>query len=295
MTCDNIHVAPLLGALLSRVPVRVWTVRNMESWYAEMRHPTLRERLAVASRASCFIATRVIAVSNAVKMELLGIGIPEPKIWVRPNPRRVVALTNTIDRREARQQYGFDDSEVVVVALGHAIPVKGWDLLIKAFGHVARCNSRARLVLAGSFDAEPERPFYAELKHLVEANQLSDKVHFTGHLLDIAPLLKGADLFVMPSRSEGCANALLEALQFGLPVVAAKVGNAAEVIQHNVTGLLVERGRDHELADALMCLVQDEGKRKDFASRATLPASILPPEEYAERLARDYESLVVCR
>jgi glycosyltransferase involved in cell wall biosynthesis len=290
--CDNLHTSPLIGAWLARVPVRVWCKRSMNADYEECRPRTIKERAAISIRLSCGAATRVVAVSSAVKSELVSLGIADSKVIVRNNPRRLGAVPPQAESEGLRRGWGFGPSDVVFLSLGHAVPVKGWDVLVRAFAEVAKVAPRAKLVLVGSYEAPHEKTFHAQLRRQIDAGRLSEQVRFTGHLSRITPALQAADVFVLPSRSEGCANALVEALETGLPCVSTRVGHAAEVIQDGVNGLLVERNDPAVLAQALQRMVVDDPFRSEAARRATLPALIPTLEGYAEQIAQDYADLL---
>lgn len=290
--CDNMHTSPLLGAWMARVPVRLWSKRAMNAHFEECRPPTLRDRLAPATRVSCALATRVLAVSSAVTDELTSLGVPERKIWVRHNPRRLGAAARPVNRDEVRRAWGFQGDELVILTVGHAVPVKGWDLLLRAFARFAAQEPRARLVLAGSHNSPAEAKFFQHLRDFAAAQRLEQKVVFTGHLVDVQPAFRSADLFVSPSRSEGFSNVLIEALEAGLPCVSTRTGIAAEVIQPEENGLLVEREDETALAEALGRMVHDAALRSHCARHARVPACIPTLEEYAAQMARDYEALL---
>jgi len=290
--CDNMHTSPLLGAILARVRVRLWSKRSMNAHFEEGRPPTFRDRLATTTRLSCSLATRVMAVSGAVKEEMVSLGVPERKIWVRHNPRRLGELSGAVDRTAVRTAWGCSDAEVVILSVGHAAPVKGWDILLRAFARVARAEPRAKLVLVGDAGLPASNTFGDQLRRFVADQKLDGKVIFTGHLVDVQPAFQSADIFVSPSRSEGFSNALIEALEAGLPCVAARTGIAADVMQEGVNGFLVERGDETALAAALERMVHEDQLRQSCRQRASVPASIPTLDEYAEQLARDYDSLL---
>lgn len=290
--CDNLHTSPLIGAALAKVPVRVWSKRAMDPHFEESRPRTLRERMALSTRVSCALATRVLAVSAAVKRQLVSLGVDERKVLVRHNPRRLGVVHVKEDRDVTRGNWGFRHDDVVVVTVGHAVPVKGWDILLQGFARVVCVNDRARLLLVGSYQAQHERSCHLGLQRLIQSLNLSGKVHFAGHLVDVAPALAAADVYVSPSRSEGFSFALVEALEAGLPAVATRVGIAEEVIDDSRSGFLVERCDVEALARSLIKLVQDDALRRQFAARARVPDLIPTLESYAERLACDYEALL---
>jgi glycosyltransferase involved in cell wall biosynthesis len=123
----------------------------------------------------------------------------------------------------------------------------------------------------------------------IGSHRLANKVVFTGHAGDIATVLQAADIFVLPSRSEGCSSAPVEALEAGLPCVLTRVGHAAEIIKPGVNGFLVERGDARAMAGAILQLTESESLRAGFARNAAVPPAIVTMEEYAEQIARDYE------
>ncbi len=289
--CDNMHTSPLLGAYFAGVPVRVWCKRSMNAAFEECRELTVYDKLALTTRLSCALATKVITVSHAVKSELVELGISEGKFVVQNNPRRNFIQKSEI-RDTVRQSMGYSKSDVVIATTGHAVPVKGWDILLKAFARIAAIDKNARLLLIGSTNGDSERAFCRELKQFVESSNLTERVTFPGHIYDISKILPAADIFVLPSRSEGCANVLIEALDLGLPCVASRVGNAEDVIQSDSNGFVVERNNAEALENALRTLVSDEDTRARFAAAAKLPSQIPTLEEYSERLATVYESLL---
>ena len=290
--CDNMHTSPLLGAFLARVKVRIWSKRSMSAYYEQGRQPGLRERIALATRTSSFCATRIFAVSRQVQKELVEMGTPQGRVVVRHNPHMLSVERIAYDRMAVRQSLGLADTDKVVINVGHAVPIKGWDLLVSAFARVAEAEPQARLILVGSFTANHERACYADLQRRIAEHDLKAKVTFTGRVGDIGRVLQAADMFVMPSRSEGFSLALVEALQAGLPCIATRVGIAEDVIEDGVNGFLVGPGDEGGLAQAMLRLTQEEALRKQLAENAVVPACIPTLEEYAENLACDYESLL---
>ena len=139
----------------------------------------------------------------------------------------------------------------VLVCAGSLIPRKGHRVLLRA---LARCTGLAwRLQLAG------EGPEHAELARLAIELGLADRIEFSGELPpDAMPaFLANADLFILPSFSEGRSNALLEAMASGLPVVASNIDGVTELIEDDRTGRLFPPGDDEALAAILLALLQD--------------------------------------
>ncbi len=139
----------------------------------------------------------------------------------------------------------------VLVCAGSLIPRKGHRVLLRA---LARCTGLAwRLQLAG------EGPEHAELARLAIELGLADRIEFSGELPPEAmpAFLANADLFILPSFSEGRSNALLEAMASGLPAVASAIDGVTELIEDDRTGRLFPPGDDEVLAAILLALLQD--------------------------------------
>jgi glycosyltransferase involved in cell wall biosynthesis len=135
-----------------------------------------------------------------------------------------------------------DGGGVRLVWLGLMVPVKRLDVLLAALRDVPAMTA----VLAG------DGPLRAEVQR--DALPLGDRVELPGFVADPAPLLAGADAFVLPSAAENCPLALLQAMATGLPVVASRVGGIPEVVTDGETGLLVPPGEPAPLAAALRSL-----------------------------------------
>jgi glycosyltransferase involved in cell wall biosynthesis len=84
-------------------------------------------------------------------------------------------------------------------------------------------------------------------------------MQFLGQCHDVPAVLAGADLFVLPSRSEALPNAVIEAMAAGLPVVASNVGGIPELITNQVSGILVAPGDPRALARAVIDVMEQPG------------------------------------
>ena len=127
------------------------------------------------------------------------------------------------------------------------------------------------LVIAGSGEDEDKFKFQVSSFQPKAGQPLADKfqerVIFLGHIdHDSLPrVLKAADVFVRPSRSEGLGNAFLEAMAVGLPVVGAKVGGIVDFIKDRATGLLAAPDNAPELSQAINELRQDANLRHSLS------------------------------
>ncbi|MEM9828873.1 MAG: glycosyltransferase, partial [Planctomycetota bacterium] len=138
---------------------------------------------------------------------------------------------------------------------------KGVDVLVAAFEKVVAARPQCRLQIAGS---GPERE---HLQQQIQTLGLDHHITLLGSVSDVAQRMWDADLFVLPSRSEGISLTLIEAMFAELPIIATAVGGTPEVIRSRHNGLLVPPGDPQTMADAIIQLVDDADQRKHFGEQ----------------------------
>lgn len=149
-----------------------------------------------------------------------------------------------------RETLGLRTGEKMVLWAGRLDPVKGLDFLLPAFAEIVR-RHRARLFLAGGGAYEPR------IREIVDRLGIQGSVHLLGPRDDVPSLLRSADLFVFPSRTEGLPNALLEAMSAGCPIVTTDVPGCHDLVTDGRTGLKVPYGDTSALANAMRRLIED--------------------------------------
>lgn len=177
----------------------------------------------------------------------------------------------------ARAALGAGAGDVLIGAAGRLQRVKGFDVLIAAFGALGR-DVPARLAILG------DGPEGAALER--EAARLPDpsRVRFAGHVEDFSSALAALDVLAVPSRHEGMPMVLLEAMALGLPIAAARVGGIPEAVVDDVSALLVPPEDPAALASALARLARDPALRARLGAAARARAL---SDFTAERMARE--------
>lgn len=155
------------------------------------------------------------------------------------------------DRLLHRLHAGLPPQGFLVGCAARLVPVKRHADLLEAFALIADTLPQLHLVLIG------DGPLRAELGAQASLAGIADRVHFLGERKDIQTVLPLLDAFALASGTEGMSNALLEAMACGLPTVATAVGGNPEVVETDVTGLLVPPRTPDALAYALHTLASD--------------------------------------
>src|SRR6266498_3100420 len=225
-----------------------------------------------------------IVITHEIDGELASLNVPPEKRVFIPNgvnTERCIPISED-QKLKLRAALSLPPHAPIVVYVGRLVPEKRVDHLLKIWSDVRSKYYDACLLIVGE-GAEEHR-----LKQMhVNGAQ------FTGQVNDAVPYLQAADLFVLPSSTEGLSNSMLEAMSCGLPVLATTVGGAPDVIQHNVSGFLIPPEDVDSLRSGSETLLGDGSLRFRLGSNAR--ARILSDfslDSVAERLAALYHYLL---
>lgn len=185
-------------------------------------------------------------------------------------PGRLLTIENGVDtdgyrpdreaRAGARRDLGIPEGAWVVGTVGRLAPVKNHALLLRAMAPLLRDGAHLVLV-GGGPEADATRSLVAELG-------LNDWVHLTGPRHDVPRLVNAFDVFALSSDTEGLPLVIPEAMATELPVVATAVGGVPKVVLEGETGLLVPRGDEQGMREALASLRRDPERARGMGQRA---------------------------
>jgi glycosyltransferase involved in cell wall biosynthesis len=202
--------------------------------------------------------------------------------------RRLHVINNGVDLSEIDSVHDpaaeianwRESGDFLVGYIGQLIPRKGIDTLIRAFSRLG--TPRKRLCIVG------EGPQRADLEALALQCDSTRRIHFFGFRDDRLAILKGLDVFVLPSRLEGIPRCVLEAMAVNVPVVATDIPGTRTVVRHDITGRTFRVDDDRGLAENLSRLEGNPWLREKLANAAQ---ALVRTEFSATKMAERYAEL----
>lgn len=226
-------------------------------WKEEERKPIMYEYVS-----------GVVAVSTKCKDESIAAGYaPAEKIEVFPNGYDA-ALFCKKDRAACRKALGIKDADFVVAFVGAMIPRKGAKRVSAALRKLDNSHIKALFIGGG----REELPDYEQIIH-------------QGPLphSEIANYLNAADVFVLPTRNEGCCNAIVEAMACGLPIISSNLPFNRDILDHD-NSIMVNPDNIDEIAGAIDTLYRDKDLRGRMSDLSYSDAQKLKIEVRARKI-----------
>jgi glycosyltransferase involved in cell wall biosynthesis len=254
----------------------VWARRDMGILRSRKHH--------IAYRLMAGAPDEVFAVSEQVRRHAIEVD--------RIDAARVQTIYNGLNRADwdAASRPAKNPGEFLVTTVGNIRRVKGHDVFIRAAATIVQQFPKVSFSIAGDV-LEPD--YFRELQTLVQDLDLVNHVRFDGGVTNLRQHLRAADIFVLPSRSEGFSNAIIEAMAASLPVVATDVGGNAEAVEDGITGLLVPPEDPDALSAAVLRLLSDPFQAKAMgAAGRSLVAEKFTTEAMMNQIAGAYRSLL---
>jgi glycosyltransferase involved in cell wall biosynthesis len=265
-------------AWLAGVPRRIASQRTVPFNYARL---LWRTEGWLARRG---VIQQVVAVSEAVRQFCVEKQrVPIDQLRVIRNGVEVERFAGLREQRAANRARLDLEDRFVILSIARLVPAKGIADLILAVQQLKERVDRPILVVLGG---GPQR---AELERQIAAAKLEASVRLEGEVADPRPYLAAADAFALASTREGLPNALLEAMAAGLPIVATRVGGVPEAIEDGLSGLLVQPGDPHAMAEAIHRLWRQPELRQQLGASASRRAA----ERFsAEAFLREFRAVL---
>jgi glycosyltransferase involved in cell wall biosynthesis len=199
-----------------------------------------------------------ICASDAIRHMLIDQGI-DAKDAITVHEGIDLAHVDAAPRVNVHEMFWLPHNAPLVGNIAALAPHKGQRYLIEAASLVVREVPDARFLILG------EGELRAALEKQIADLALTKHVLLAGFRRDVLSILKGFDLFVLPSVTEGLGTSLLDAMACSRPIVASRVGGIPEVVRHGETGLLVPVKDARDLAASIIRLLLDPALAKRFA------------------------------
>ena len=236
VACSHLHLAPVAKVLtmIGRTARPTVVLCGIEAWVPLRR----LERWGLTTSEVTAISQHTVDRFKAANPELrsMGVTVCHPGLPVTDERSgRASSIALIVARMSACERY------------------KGHDALLDAWPDVLASHPDAVLAIAGDGDDRPR------LEEKARSLNIERSVTFTGRISDdaLADLYARCRIFVMPSRDEGFGLVFLEAMRAGKPCIGG-AGAAAEIIEHGVTGLVIDPGSRDELVTAMLRLYDDQ-------------------------------------
>ena len=227
-----------------------------------------------------------IAVSQAVRTELLELGLPAAKCTVVPEGLDLELFYPRPASASLRAELGLDQHTPVVTLVGGLIDWKGQDVLLDAAPSILAEFPTASILLVGSAYGR-DNTFAQDITRRIEQSALRGRVRLLGARQDIPDILALSSVVLHAStKPEPFGRTFLEGMAMGRPTIASAEGGPLDVIQHEVDGLLIAPRDPALLAQAVNHLLSSPAYAAQLGANAARKARAFSIQQHAEAIAR---------
>jgi len=245
---DSTIIGALAGKIVGINEIII-SIRDMLFWAkpAELKimqlMMKLSDKIVVNSKA---VKQKIKPLCKNTSVQIIYNGILTGKAFER----------NNRDKDALKKEFNLDNKLIVTLVSNYNRQIKRVDLLIEAVPHIIKEVPAYFIIVGDGWMRE-------SLEKRVKELNIEKYIKFTGLRNDVENILKGSDIALNTSDSEGFSNSVIEAMRAGLPVAATNVSGNKELIKNKETGLLFEPGNIKDLTEKVLYLL----KNKDFAGK----------------------------
>jgi glycosyltransferase involved in cell wall biosynthesis len=230
---------------------------------------------------------RFIAISRAIKQEILAMGVPEQIIEVIHNGLDTSRYARPRQAQETRRELGLAPDKPTVAMVARLHPVKGHKYFLQAARKVLDQGINAQFLIIG------EGIYREAIENWIKDLGLEGQVIMPGYYSPIEDIYGVMDLLCVPSLMEGLGMVVLEAMYFQVPVVASNIGGIQEIIRDQENGLLVEPGDTKGLAAAIIKLLRDPKLASQLSTKGEETLQYFSPQRMARQVEDVYQALLL--
>jgi len=204
-----------------------------------------------------YFVKQYLANSESVKdFYVKKIGVNSKKITIIPNGIDIDFYDKIERDKNLRKNLGLEKEDFTIICVANLHINKGHKYLLKAFEEIYKKNKKIKLLLVG--DGEEKNNLKKQLENYISKNNIL----FLGKRNDVPQMLKISDIFVLPTLFEGMSNAIMEAMSSGLPIITTEIPENRELIENDLTGILVSVRNSTEIQKNIILLLNNENLRK---------------------------------
>jgi glycosyltransferase involved in cell wall biosynthesis len=243
--------------------------------------PTITRAIIQLERLAARWTDRILTLTDAEAEQHLALGVGRREQFVTiPSGVDLESVLAAVPRRVVPQGR-------IIGTVGRLTAIKGQEHLIRATPILLKRHPDVTVLLVGEGEQRES------LQRLSDALGVSRAVHFTGHREDVASLIAGMDVFVLPSLNEGMGRVLVMAMALGKPIVASRTGGVPELLENGRAGVLVPPANPEAIAEAVGDLLDNPQKAKALIEAGSRRAPRYSTRVMLDSLEKLYRELTV--
>lgn len=233
-----------------------------------------------------------IAISTAIKKNLLEIGVPDNAITVVPDAIDINRFNTGSIKVNLKSEFGIRESEKVIGIFGRIVAWKGIKEFLLAAKEVTEIHPETKVLVVGS-QSDGDLAYYQQCLDLVEQNNLQQNVIFTNYREDVPQIMHITDVIVHASiKPEPFGMVLIEGMAMNKPIVAIKSAGPMDIVIDGQTGFLVEMGNIRQMSKAIIQLLEDEELAKKMGQKGRERVrDYYCKERYADQMCLIYKTI----
>lgn len=198
-------------------------------------------------------------------------------------PEKISIIYNSFTPPKEIPDEEEKNNEILIVSAGRLVPWKGFQELVSFIPNIVALNENIRLVIAG------DGPLREELVQQINNNMLNRYVRLVGKLSqdELYKLILRSKVFVFNTKYEGLSHQLLEVMYLKTPIITTAIGGNTELIENNVSGVLVEPDNKEEIVSAIQKIISDESFAKQISEQAFLKTKEFTREKMVNGLIHE--------
>ncbi len=286
---DLVHTHGVRANLVARTAARKEGLPVVTTFHSVLRYDydsifkaLLAKYLTIATN-KC--TDKFIAISRAIKQEILQMGVPEDRITVIHNGLDISKYAEPRDPQLMKTELGLDPDKYTVAMIARLHPVKGHQYFLQAAREILNQGLAAQFLIIG------EGIYREKIKEWIKELGLDEAVVMPGYYSPIENIYGVCDVLCVPSLMEGLGMVVLEAMHFNVPVAASDIGGIQEIIEDRINGLLVQPRDAKGLADAVVNLLIDKELAQYFREQGQKTLQEFTLEKMARQIEQTYHSL----